>query len=877
MLIINNFNICDGYYNNSPLIAAYWGSNLVWQKQLSNPYVRYLNGIAFKNIFDTLEYGAYSENIANICFYNASNEIANHFTKNIFFAYNEPINFRTTTRNIFIEDNKEPPSEIFLVGDCSYLLSKWQTQAYYFDIKNNKDKIPSLNFHYTENLAFFLGDPYYYNYKVYSRYSKNNTFYYYLFDEVPFSIDCGDNTLNLYRAYYNQNTIIKAKNLCGENTISLYGSYENCSNLVAFPQCKNNVIDMSRTYYNCSNLIGTPVCGDNVINMDCTYYNCSNITGQARISKKATMVSQTYAFSGVNEVARELNPLMTHYSWVYLGCHNIKNIYWDSKINYRNIGELDHYGFFNHYFSGVYADTGIEEAFFPFINNNSYYELESGYSMFQSCQNLHKINYSFDNNITKISGHVFINNSFSYCPNLKNIHFPNYATSVSFLSQNTGVTSINFDNLINTSSVTLDLSYSQNLIEVNSCNINYLRSYRTVYYYFENCSNLKIFNVSNLNLGDDTWAGGVKLNNCINLYSAKVDEFPHVNFYNCRNLKNIVLGKKIRELYHTFENCISLSSAILPEDFSNSNKTGHYPDGGLLFCMEAAFKNCTNLLSVNGGLQLFRSAADRKEIFCNCYNLVNVPTSFYNNAKYNFIMFQYDYNTNNYGIWNNTFANCYNLITAPFIPVRSYNGCYFYDTYWNCTNLRYLKVEGIDMNDYYNINKDMLQYNISLSRTFGYCRCLNKEGFGPLFNRILNNVSFLFETFIGCDNLYEAFEMPNVRLMEGAYSNCKNLITAYSGPNTIDLYSTYSDCPNLRGNLYLQNNNMNNISRCIYNRNNQNILNIYVNSNTKTNNTLYYNNLYEIWSNANYWNIWSNGLGYDDAKNNVYVYYLDKM
>ena len=58
---------------------------------------------------------------------------------------------------------------------------------------------------------------------------------------------------------------------------------------------------------------------------------------------------------------------------------------------------------------------------------------------------------------------------------------------------------------------------------------------------------------------------------------------------------------------------------------------------------------------------------------------------------------------------------------------------------------------------------------------------------------------------------------------------------------------------------------------------NQNTLNIYVNSNTKTNNTLFYNNLYHKWSNANYWNIWSNGLGYDDAKNNVFVYYSDKI
>lgn len=79
----------------------------------------------------------------------------------------------------------------------------------------------------------------------------------------------------------------------------------------------------------------------------------------------------------------------------------------------------------------------------------------------------------------------------------------------------------------------------------------------------------------------------------------------------------------------------------------------------------------------------------------------------------------------------------------------------------------------------------------------------------------------------------------NVVNMDRAYYNCTNLTgSPVCGPNVINMTQAFYNCVNLNGNMYMLSLNVINMYNCFWGRNSSQALNIYVQNNTTSYNTI---------------------------------------
>lgn len=909
MIFLNSSNIQDIYYNSFPIGSAYWGKVLVWQKDSASGFW-ILSSNNFKNLLidNKLKYNwYYDQRILVLQINNKYNNVTQYsLSTNI-----QDNVFAKVNNNNSILIKADYKKDIYLNGDLSNLFYTSEPfNDFLFLLPRNINNCFNINFDYAQNLANFVNNK---NISICSyHYHPNGRFNFIKYFDLQF--DCGENVINMTAAYGNQKNIIKAKNLCGSNVIDMSLAYSNCQNLISNPVCGSNVInmsstylncqnligtpvcssnvinmssayynctnltgnpvcglsviDMSSTYYNCTNLTGSPVCGPNVINMRMAYYNCTNLTNQAIFGQKTVNIDWAYEGTNITEAATYINSSVNSMIGTYQNCKNIKRVYWNTQLNYRNFWYEDYYGYSHSSLVNTYAGSGILIADFPIqqINENAVF-IGYGINLFSDCSNLYKINWynGTERDITSCSLNLY------NCKNLKNIDFPPEKNYLYINFDNCGIENINFYNL----------SYSRYAISISFKNCNKLKilpeineinsilkkskgSFRLTCY---NCDNLQYsyFTGKELTVLSCT----SMFMNCYNLKHVEKIENAYDMSYaysNCFKLENVDFGNNLEVgtvsgLRETCYNCYSLINCTLPSSVVK-DKNNFY----LGLDMTKCFYNCTNLVRINGNLDLFITHQDKKEIFYNCQNLVYVPINF--STDWNLTK---SYSGTNQISWYYTFYNCSNLINAPFFILNgTYNNQSFYSTFKGCHNLKSIVI-GNDITNY-----DVVSANIYLEYTFA--DCYNLSDFGIL-NNISNLVTNCPYAFCNCYQITQAFIMDNTKELYWTYKNCINLISGTCGSNVISMYGTYYNCSKLQGNLYINSNNVQHFNSCFYNRNNQNQLNIYVYSNTVSNAALYNNNLYANYTNGakNYWNIWSNGLGYSDETNNVYVYYLDKI
>lgn len=130
------------------------------------------------------------------------------------------------------------------------------------------------------------------------------------------------------------------------------------------------------------------------------------------------------------------------------------------------------------------------------------------------------------------------------------------------------------------------------------------------------------------------------------------------------------------------------------------------------------------------------------------------------------------------------------------------------------------------------------------------------------------NVTDMSYTYANCTSL---IGLPvcgdNVTNMAYTYANCINLDRdPVCGPNVTDMSYAYSGCSNIHGNMFIYSDNVSNMKNCFSGKYRSNRLDIYVNKNTTSLNTLIKNDSNSIigsnitWehSNNSYYNTFYN-------------------
>lgn len=230
-------------------------------------------------------------------------------------------------------------------------------------------------------------------------------------------------------------------------------------------------------------------------------------------------------------------------------------------------------------------------------------------------------------------------------------------------------------------------------------------------------------------------------------------------------------------------------------------------------------------------------AQDWSHVFSYCYNLTSLPEPFYDtsNATNMYQAFEYSYSlttipnfdTSNVTNMSRMFRQCYNLITIPNFDTS------------NVTNM---------------------------SNMFYYCWNIHTV---PNFNTInVTNMKCMFYA----DNITSIpnFDTSNVIDMDAMFAGCKliSTIPIFNIGSATIIDEMFWDCRNIKGNLYIESNNViSAIDLCsnnfMYNTYNY-TKNIYCHANTTT-----YNSIYNAMGNNTYnygWNTYLKTMENDYAE-----------
>lgn len=139
---------------------------------------------------------------------------------------------------------------------------------------------------------------------------------------------CGDNVVDLYRAFMNV-TELKGSPVCGENVTNMYGTYYRCNKLTGAANVGSKVTNMAMAYYMTTQLY-TAACGPNVINMASAYGN-SGVRSCACGINVVNMYSAYEDCVNLNGIA-EIGPNVINASRAYINCKYIDGISMGQKV-----------------------------------------------------------------------------------------------------------------------------------------------------------------------------------------------------------------------------------------------------------------------------------------------------------------------------------------------------------------------------------------------------------------------------------------------------------------------------------------------------------------------------------------------------------------
>lgn len=182
----------------------------------------------------------------------------------------------------------------------------------------------------------------------------------------------------------------------------------------------------------------------------------------------------------------------------------------------------------------------------------------------------------------------------------------------------------------------------------------------------------------------------------------------------------------------------------------------------------------------------------------------------------------------------------------------------------------------INFKQYPNMTKCIIPNNVVLSDTDFSTKFFN---FVQLQEFSLpNSVTNMSKICAWCTNLTTAVCGDKVTDMTYTYLNCYNLTTAVFGQKVINIYGTYENAVNIQGNTYLYSPNINAISHCFNGRYTNNMLNIYVPTNSTTLTTIhqYTNEVSIVGANITWTNNISNDYFYN-TQYNIYIYPVENV
>ena len=238
----------------------------------------------------------------------------------------------------------------------------------------------------------------------------------------------------------------------------------------------------------------------------------------------------------------------------------------------------------------------------------------------------------------------------------------------------------------------------------------------------------------------------------------------YMTFYNCTSLTTApAIPNSVTSMYSTFWGCTSLTTApTIPSSVTN---------------MEYTFKACTSLTTAP---VIPSYVKNMRYTFDDCTSLITPPDM--SNANSVTSMFC-------------TFVNCASLTTAPTIPNRVTT---MYQTFFNCTNLTTAPV--------------IPSYVKDMTCTFDGCTSLTTT---PDMSNA-SSVTNMSSTFRNCTSLTTASTIPNsVTNMSCTFQDCTSLTTAPVIPSYVkDMRYTFSGCTKLTGTIEV-NANPTSYSNCL--------------------------------------------------------------
>lgn len=338
-----------------------------------------------------------------------------------------------------------------------------------------------------------------------------------------------------------------------------------------------------------------------------------------------------------------------------------------------------------------------------------------------------------------------------------------------------------------------------------------------------------------------------------------------------------LFGPNTSRLLSTYRNCQSLECTNFNNNFFHKN----------IGSASWTFADCSNLRAVTVGC--LNKKAQLSAIYYNCPNIQTVDidadvTSLYYGNEYTPFYW-------NIGSGKNHKHNISVYITNYYGDGKLLDACWLYKIFDD-----YSVVNKVELNQARNlVNIAYCCSYLNELTTFVFCGnntvnmdhccagCHNLVNFyqsdGWYYGNYGSNLIDASHAFYECWNLSFfsslIFKSRNLQKIDYAFSQCRNLrnINAYSGPWSViggnqltEISYPFDNCFNLGGNLFFSSENIRMVNLGCENNHN-NILNIFIKSNTLTNNSF---------SNKYGKNIWSNNNGYDDAVNNIFIYYADK-
>ena len=244
-----------------------------------------------------------------------------------------------------------------------------------------------------------------------------------------------------------------------------------------------------------------------------------------------------------------------------------------------------------------------------------------------------------------------------------------------------------------------------------------------------------------------------------------------------------------------------------------------------------AFGGCKNLTSLPDPFYDTSNAINMSQIFSGGNNLTTIP----------------NFNTNSVNRMSYMFYRCSNLISVPnFDTSKVTNMRYMFYYCTNLTTVPNFDTSNVTDMDYIfsGCNKLTTVPNFNTSNvnriSYMFYGCENITTV-PNFNT--SKATDMYRMFEDCHNLTTVpnFNTSNVTDMSAMFRNCSNLTTipVFNLSSAYSLYCLFYDCTNIKGDLYVESNDVINAISLVYNTSNAYRKNIYCHADTMTYSSLY--------------------------------------